>query len=153
MFGPCMDQFSSVIQPCLTLCYAMDCNMPGTSIHHQLLEFMHTHVRWVRDATQPSHPLWPLLLPLSVLPSIRVFSYESVLRIRWPNYWSSASTSVLPMNIQDWFTLGWNGWISLQLNGLSTVFSITTVEKHQFFSAQLYSQSNSHIHAWLLEKP
>ena len=57
MFGPCMDQFSSVIQPCLTLCYPMDCNMPGPSIHHQLLEFMHTHVHWVRDATQPSHPL------------------------------------------------------------------------------------------------
>ena len=65
----------------------------------------------------------------------------------------SASTSVLPMNIQDWFRLGWTGWISLQVKGLSRVFSNTTVQKHQFFSAQLSSQSNSHIHTWLLEKP
>ena len=65
----------------------------------------------------------------------------------------SASTSVLPMDIQDWFPLGWTGWISLQSKGLSRVFSNTTVQKHQFFSAQLSSQSNSHIHTWLLEKP
>ena len=64
----------------------------------------------------------------------------------------SASASVLPMNNQDWF-LGWNGWISLQSKGLSRVFSNTTVQKHQFFSAQLSSQSNSHIHTWPLEKP
>ena len=64
----------------------------------------------------------------------------------------SASTSVLPMNIQDWFPLGWTGWISLQSKGLSRVFSNTTVQKHQFFSTQLSSQSNSHIHTWLLEK-
>ena len=61
----------------------------------------------------------------------------------------SASISVLPMNIQDWFPLGWTtGWISLQSKGLSRVFSNTTVQKHQFFSAQLSSQSNSHIHTW-----
>ena len=65
----------------------------------------------------------------------------------------SASTSVLPMNIQDWFPLGWTGWISLQSKGLSRVFSNTTAQKHQFFSAQLSLQSNSHIHTWLLEKP
>ena len=65
----------------------------------------------------------------------------------------SASTSVLPMNIQNWFPLGWTGWISLQSKGLSKVFSNTTVQKHQFFSAQLSSQSNSHIHTWPLEKP
>ena len=64
----------------------------------------------------------------------------------------SASTSVLPMNTQDWSPLGWTGWISLQSKGLSRVFSNTTVQKHQFFSAQLSSQSNSHIHTWLLEK-
>ena len=58
----------------------------------------------------------------------------------------SASASVLPMNIQDWFPLGWTGWISLQSEGLSGVFSNTTVQKHQFFSAQLSSQSNSHMH-------
>ena len=62
----------------------------------------------------------------------------------------SASTSFLPMNIQDWFPLGWTGWISLQSKGLSRVFSNTTVQKHEFFSAQLSSQSNSHIHTWPL---
>ena len=65
----------------------------------------------------------------------------------------SASTSFLPMNIQDWLPLGWTGWISLQSKGLSRVFSNTTIEKHQLFSAQLSLKSNSHIHTWLLEKP
>ena len=64
-----------------------------------------------------------------------------------------ASASVLPMNTQDWSPLGWTGWISLQFKGISRVFSNTTVQKHQFFSAQLSSQSNSHIHTWPLEKP
>ena len=66
---------------------------------------------------------------------------------------ASASASVLPMNIQDWFPLEWTGWISLQLKGLSRVFSNTTVQKNQFFSTQPSSQSNSHIHTWPLEKP
>ena len=65
----------------------------------------------------------------------------------------SASTSVLPMNTQEWFPLGWTGWISLQFKGLSRVFSSTTVQKHQFFGAQLSWQSNSHNHTWLMEKP
>ena len=65
----------------------------------------------------------------------------------------SASTSVLPMNTQDWSPLGWTGWISLQSKGLSRVFSNTTVQKHQLFGAQLSSQSNYHIHTWLLVKP
>ena len=65
----------------------------------------------------------------------------------------SASAAVLPMNIHDWSPLGWTGWISLQSKGLSRVFSNTTVPKHQFFSTQLSSQSNSHIHTWPLEKP
>ena len=65
----------------------------------------------------------------------------------------SAAALVLPMNTQDWSPLGWTGWISLQSKGLSRVFSSTTVQKHQFFGAQLSSQSNSHIHTWPLEKP
>ena len=65
----------------------------------------------------------------------------------------SASASLLPMNIQNWFPLGWTGWISLQSKGLSRVFSNTTVQKHLFFGAQLSLYSNSHIHTWLLEKP
>ena len=64
----------------------------------------------------------------------------------------STSASVLPMNTQDWSPLGWTGWISLQCRALSRIFSNTTVQKHQFFSAQLSSQSNSHIHSWPLEK-
>ena len=64
----------------------------------------------------------------------------------------STSTSVLPLEIQDWFPLGLNGWLSLQSKGLSRVFN-TTIQKHQFFSAQLSLHSNSHIHTWLLEKP
>ena len=65
----------------------------------------------------------------------------------------SASTSVLPVNTQDWSRLGWTGWISLQSRGLSRVFSNTTVQKHQFFGSRLSSQSNSHIHTWPGEKP
>ena len=97
--------------------------------------------------------LWhPLLLPPSIFPSIRVFSNESVLFIRWQSIGVSASASVLPMNIQDWFPLGLTGLILLS-NRLSRVFSNTTVQKHQFFGAQPSSQSNSHIHTWLLGKP
>ena len=65
----------------------------------------------------------------------------------------SVSTSVIPMKTKDWSPIGWTGWISLQSKGLSRVFSNTTVQKHQFFSTQLSSQSNSHVHTWLLEKP
>ena len=92
------------------------------------------------ESVMPSNHLilcHPLLLPPSIFPSIRVFSNESVHCIRWPKYWNSASSSVLPMNIQDWFPLRWTGWISLQSKGLSRVFSNTTVQKHQFFSPQL----------------
>ena len=95
----------------------------------------------------------PLLLLPSIFPRISVFSNESALRIRWPKYWSFSSTSVLPMNTQDWSPLAWTGWISLQSKGLARVFSKTTVQKHQFFSTQLSSQFNSHIHTWPLEKP
>ena len=85
------------------------------------------------------HPL--LFLP-PITPSIRVFYNESTLRMRWPKYWS------FPKNIQDWSPLEWTGWISLQSKGLSRVFSNTAVKKHQFFSAQPSSQSNSHL-GWI----
>ena len=93
----------------------------------------------------------PLLLQPSIFPSIRVFSNESVLCIKWPSIGISASASVLPMNIQDWSPLGLTGLISLQSKGLSRVFSNTTVQTHQFFGAQPSLWSNSHIHTWLLE--
>ena len=94
----------------------------------------------------------PLLQP-PIPSSIRVFSSESALHIRWPNIGVSASASVLPMNTQDWSPLGWIGWISLQSKGLSRVFSNIIVQKHHFFGVQLSSQSNYHIHTWPLEKP
>ena len=129
-------QFSSVAQSCSTLCDPMNCNMPGIPLHHQLLEPTQTHVHWVSDAIQPSHSLLSPSPP-AFFPSIRVFSNNSVLRISGQSIGVSASASVLPMNIQDWFPLGWTGWISLQSKGLSRVFSNITVQKHQFFSAQL----------------
>ena len=121
-------QFSSVAQSFMTLCDSMECSIGGFPVHHQLQEFTQTHVHWVGDAIQPSHPLVsPLLLP-SIIPRIRVFCNESVLCIRWPKYWTF-SFSISPSNeYSDWFPLGWTGWISLQSKGLSRVFS--TVQNH-----------------------
>ena len=88
----------------------------------------------------------PLLLPPSVFPNIRVFSSESVLHIRWRKYWSF-SFNISPSNeYSGLISLGFTGWISLQSKGLSRVFSNATVQKHQFFSAHLSLQSNSHIY-------
>ena len=102
-----------------------------------------------------NHPILchPLLFLPSIFSSIWVFSNESVLHIRWPKYWNSASASVLPMNIQCLYPLQLTGLISLQFKRLLRVFSNTTGQKHQFFSGQLSLWSNSHIHPWLLEKP
>ena len=107
------------------------------------------------ESVMPSNHLIlcrPLLLP-SIFLSIRVFPVSQCFASRGQNIGVSASASVLPMKTQDWFPLGWTGWISLQSKGLSRVFSNTTVQKHQFFGTQLSSQSNSHIHTRLLEKP
>ena len=145
-------QFSSVTLSCLTLCDPMNCSTPGFLVFHYIPEFAQTHVHWV-DNTIHLILCCPLLLLPSIFPSFRVFSSESALHIRWPKYWSSASASALPMNIQDWFPLGLISLISLQSKGLSRVFSNTTVQKHQFFSAQLSLWSNSHIHTWPLETP
>ena len=102
-------QFSSVAQSCPALCDPMDCSTPGLPVHHQLPEFTKTHVHWVGDAIQPSHPLPSLLLLPSIFLSIRVFSNESVLYIRWPKYWSF-SFNISPSNeysgwfpLMDWF--------------------------------------------------
>ena len=114
-----------------------------------ITDSMDVSVSELRELVIPSNHLilcHPHLLLPSIFPSIGVFSNESVLRIRWPDIGVSALASVLPMNIQDWFLLRWTGWISLQSKGLSRVFSNTTVQKHQFFSAQLSLWSNSHIH-------
>ena len=81
-------QFSSVAQPCPTLWDPVDCSTPGLPVHHQLPEFTQTHIYWVSDAIQLSHPLLSPSPPPSIFPSIRIFSNESVLHIRWPKYWS-----------------------------------------------------------------
>ena len=143
-------QFS---QSCPTLCDPINCSIPGLPVPHQLPEFL--KLMPIALVMPSSHLILcrPLLLLLSIPPSIRVFSNESPLHMRWPKYWSF-SFSISPSNEhQDWSPLGWTGWISLQSKELSRVFSNTTVQKHQLFSTQLSSQSNSHIHAWPLEKP
>ena len=90
---------------------------------------------------------------ISIPPSIRVFSNESTLRMRWPKYWSFSFSIIPSKEIPGLISSEWTGWISPQSKGLSRVFSNTTVQKHQFFGAQPSSQSNSHIHTWPQEKP
>ena len=139
----------SVTQSCPTLCSPMDCSTPGFPVLHRLPEFAQTHVCWVRDAIQPSHPL------LSPSPALSLSKHQSLLQ------WISSLHQVaklLELQLQlslsneysDWFPLGLTSLISLLSKGL---FSNTTIQKHQFFGTQLSSQSNSHIHTWVLEKP
>ena len=131
--------FSSVTQSCPTLGDPMNCSMPGLPVHHQLLEFTQTNVHRVDDAIQPSHSLSP-----PSPPALNLSQQQSLFR------WVSSShqvAKVLEFQLQhqsfQWSPLGWTGWISLESKGLSRVLSNTTVKKHQFFGAQLSSQSNS----------
>ena len=137
---------------CPTLCYPMDCSTPGfpdLTISCSLLKLM-SMSQWCHPTISSSvvpFSSWPQSLPSSEsFPMSQLFTSGS------QSIGVSALASVLPMNSQDWSPLGWTGWTSLQSKGLSRVFSNTTVQKHQFFGAQLSSQSNSHIHTWLLEK-
>ena len=119
-------QFS--LQSCSTLCYPMDCIMPGFPVHHQLLDFTQTHIHQVGDGIQPTNPLLsPSPLP-SIFPSPGVNSSHQV-------------DKVMEFQLQSfqWIfrTLGWTAWISLLSKGLSNLFSNTTVQKHQFFGTQL----------------
>ena len=128
-------QFSCSV---MSFCYPMDCSTPGFPVHHQLPELAQTHAHQVSDAIQPSHPL-PSLSP----PTFNLSQHQGL--FQWVSsspqvtkvLGVSASAPVLPMtipvNIQDWFPLGWTGLISLQSKGLSRVFSNNMVEKHQFF--------------------
>ena len=142
----CSVQFSSVAQSCPTFCDSMDCSMPGLPVHCQLPEFTQTHVLWVGDAIQWSHPLSsPSPLTFNLSQHQGLFKWVSSL-YHVAKVLVSASTSVFPMNIQDWFPLGWTGWISLPSKGLSRVFFNTIVQKHQFFSAHfLYSPTLTSI--------
>ena len=135
----------SLTQSCPTLHDPMNRSTPGLPVHHQLPEFTQTHVHWVRDAIQPSHPLSSASPPRDL--SFNLSQHQGL--FQWVNashevakeLGVSASASVLPRNTQDWSPLGWTGWISLQSKGLSRVFSNTTVQKHQFFGTQLSSKS------------
>ena len=127
----CGCEISSVIQLCPTLCNPMDCCMPGFPVHHQLLELAQTHVHWLSDAIQPSHALSSPSPPAFNLSQHQgFFPVSQLFTLGGQSIRISASQSVLPMNIQDWFPLGWTSWISLQSKGLSRVFSNTTVQNH-----------------------
>ena len=146
--SPCAIHFShSVVSDSL---WSMECCTPGLPVHHQHPKLLK---RMSFESVMPSnhlilcHPL--LLLPLIFL-RIRVFSNESVLHIRWPKYWSFNFSISTSNEFQGWFPLELIGFVSLQSKGLSRIFSNTTVQKHQFFSAQLSLWSSSHIHTWLL---
>ena len=136
-------QFSSVAQSCSTLCDPMDCSTPGFPVLHYLLEFALTHVHRVGDAIQPSHPLSS--------PSPRAFNlsqHQSLFKwVSSLHQVAKASASVLPMNTQDWFPLGWTGWISLQSRD-SQVFSPTPQLKsiNSSVLSFLYSLTLTSIH-------
>ena len=149
-----LSQFSSVAQSCPTPHDPMDCRTSSLPVRHQL--------PGACSNSYPSncgcHPtisssIVPFSSGLQSFPAPRLFPMSQFFASGGQSIGVSASASVLPMNVQDRFPLGWTGWISLLSKGLSRVFSNTTVQKHQFFGAQLSLWSNSHIHIWLLEKP
>ena len=152
--GECLirAQFSSVTQSCPTLRphesqhARPPCPSPTPGVHPN----SRASSQWCHPAISSSvvpFSSCPQSLPASAFPMSQLFTWGG------QTIGVSASASVLPMNTEDWSHLGWTGWISLQSKGLTRVFSSTTVQKHQFFSTQLSSQSNSHIHTWPLEKP
>ena len=134
----CTQSVSSVSQSCPTLCNPMNRSTPGLPVHHQLPKSTQTHVHRVGDAIQPSYPLLsPSPHALKSFPASGSFQMSQLFTSSGQSIRVSASTSVLPVNTQYWSPLRWTGWISLQSKGLSRVFSNTTVQKHQFFGAQL----------------
>ena len=149
----CSSLFSSVqsLSRCPTLCDPMNRSTPGLPVHHQLLGFTQTHVHRVGDAISSS--VVPFSSYTQSLPASESFPMSQLFVWGGQSIRVSALASLLPKNTQGWSPSEWTGWISLQSKGLSRVFSNTTVQKHQYFGAQLSSQSNSHIHTWPLEKP
>ena len=130
-------QFSSVAQSCLTLCDPMNRSTPGLPVHRQILAFTQTHVHWWWCHPTISSYVIPFSSHRQSFLASGSFQMSQFFASGGQNIGVSASASVLPMNIQEWFPLGLTGWISLQSRGLSRVFSNTTVQKHQFFDAQL----------------
>ena len=130
----------------------MHCCTPGSPVVNHFPEFSQTHVHWVNDAILSSHLLSPPSPPaLKIFPASGSFQMNQLFASGGQHTGASASASVLPMNIQDWFPLGLTGLISLQSKWLSRV-SNNIVQKHQFFSAQFSLWSSSHICTLLLEK-
>ena len=128
----CSAQFSSVAQLCLTPYDPMDCSMPGFPVHHQLPEFTQTHVHRVGDADGSiSSSVVPSSFCPQSFPASGSFQISQFFASGGQSIGVSVSASVLPMNIQGWFPLGWTGWISLQSKGLSRVFSNTIVCQFQ----------------------
>ena len=146
-------QFSSVTQSCPTLRpHALQhtrppCPSPTLRVYSNSCPLS----RWCHPTISSS--IVPFSSCLQSFPASRSLPVSQFFTSGSQSIRASASTSVLPMNIQDWFPLGWTGCISLQSKGLSRVFSNTTVQEHQFFGTQPSSQSNSHIHTWPQEKP
>ena len=123
------------------LCDPMDCSTPGFPVHHQLPEFTQTHVH-----PTISSSVIPFSSHLQSFPASESFQMSQFFTSGGRSIGVSASASVLPMNMQDGFPSEWTGWISLQSKGLSRVVSNTTVQKHEFFGAQLSLWFNSHIY-------
>ena len=147
-------QFSSVTQLCPTLCDPMNRSTPGLPVisptpgaYSNLCPLSW----WCHTAISSS--VIPFSFCPQSLPASGSFPMSQLFTWGGQSTGVSAPASVLPLNTQDWSPLGWTGWISWQSKGLSRVFSKNTIQKHQFFSPQLSSQSNSHIHTWPLEKP
>ena len=141
----CCHQFSSVAQLCLALCDHIDCSTPGFPVHHQLPVYSNSCLLswWCHPTTSSS--VIPFSSCLQSFPASWSFPMIQFFASGGQSIGVSPLASILSMNIQDWFPLGWTGWIFLQSKGFSRVFSNITVWKHQFFRAQLSLWSNSHI--------
>ena len=137
-------QFSSVDQSCPTLWDPMNCSTPGLSVHHQLLESTQTHVYWVSDAISSS--VVPFSFYPQSFPASGSFQVSQFFCVLWPKDCSFSFKNILSMNTQDWFPLGWTGWISSQSKGLSRVFSNTTVKNISSALSFLYSPTLTSIH-------
>ena len=134
------------------LCNPMNCSMPDIAFHHYVPDFAQTQVHWVSDTIQPSHPLSSPFPPVLNLSEHEGLSKELTLSIKWPKYWSF-SFSLHPSNEYSGLTSFRMNWLDLlAVQGLSRVFSNTTVQKHQLFGDQPSLWYNSHILIWLLEK-
>ena len=131
------------------LCNPMDCSTPGFPVLHHLPEFAQTHVHWLGDAIQPSHPVLPFSSCLQSFPPSGSFPMTQLFTSGGQSIGASASAPVLPMNIKGWFPLGLTGLISLLSKGLSRVFSSTTVQRYQFFGAQPFNIYILLKYSWL----